>query len=92
MSARPSFPPRSGIDPQPHPADEFERFRELAKDRGWARRKSPPGSASTTHVVKQRLRLSAAARLSLVRACRMARLFFLEIPKLDQLMPIVAET
>lgn len=28
-----------------HPADQYERFRELSEDRGWVRRKSPLGSA-----------------------------------------------
>jgi ParB-like chromosome segregation protein Spo0J len=44
-----------------HPADEFERFRELAEDRGWGAEEIAARFGVTAHVVKQRLRLAHEA-------------------------------
>lgn len=44
-----------------HPADEFERFRELAEDRGWGAEEIAARFGVTPHVVKQRLRLGAVS-------------------------------
>lgn len=44
-----------------HPADEFERFRELAEDRGWGAEEIAARFGVTAHVVKQRLRLGAVS-------------------------------
>ncbi|MGV0876463.1 ParB/RepB/Spo0J family partition protein [Martelella sp. FLE1502] len=42
-----------------HPADQFERFRELAETRGWGAEEIAARFGVTAHVVKQRLRLGA---------------------------------
>ena len=44
-----------------HPADEFERFRELAEDRGWGAEEIAARFGVTPHVVRQRLRLGAVS-------------------------------
>ncbi len=44
-----------------HPADEYERFRELAEDRGWGAEEIAARFGVTAHVVKQRLRLGAVS-------------------------------
>ena len=44
-----------------HPADEFERFRELAETRGWGAEEIAARFGVTAHVVKQRLRLGAVS-------------------------------
>jgi ParB family chromosome partitioning protein len=44
-----------------HPADEFERFRELSEDRGWGAEEIAARFGVTAHVVKQRLRLGAVS-------------------------------
>lgn len=44
-----------------HPADEFERFRELAEDRGWGAEEIAARFGVTPHVVRQRLRLTSPA-------------------------------
>lgn len=44
-----------------HPADQFERFRELAEDRGWGAEEIAARFGVTPHVVKQRLRLGAVS-------------------------------
>ena len=44
-----------------HPADQFERFRELSEDRGWAAEEIAARFGVTTHVVKQRMRLGAVS-------------------------------
>jgi ParB family chromosome partitioning protein len=44
-----------------HPADQFERFRELAEDRGWGAEEIAARFGVTAHVVKQRLRLGAVS-------------------------------
>jgi len=44
-----------------HPADEYERFRELAEDRGWGAEEISARFGVTAHVVKQRLRLGAVS-------------------------------
>jgi ParB family chromosome partitioning protein len=44
-----------------HPADQFERFRELAEDRGWGAEEIAARFGVTSHVVKQRLRLGAVS-------------------------------
>jgi len=44
-----------------HPADEFERFRELAEDRGWGAEEIAARFGVTAHVVKQRMRLGAVS-------------------------------
>ena len=42
-----------------HPADQFERFRELAENRGWGAEEIAARFGVTAHVVKQRMRLGA---------------------------------
>lgn len=42
-----------------HPADQFERFRELSEDRGWGAEEIAARFGVTAHVVKQRMRLGA---------------------------------
>ncbi len=44
-----------------HPADQFERFRELAEHRGWGAEEIAARFGVTAHVVKQRLRLGAVS-------------------------------
>jgi len=44
-----------------HPADQFERFRELADDRGWGAEEIAARFGVSAHVVKQRLRLGAVS-------------------------------
>ncbi|MFZ5747127.1 MAG: ParB N-terminal domain-containing protein [Pseudomonadota bacterium] len=44
-----------------HPADQFERFHELAEDRGWGAEEIAARFGVTAHVVKQRLRLGAVS-------------------------------
>ncbi len=44
-----------------HPADQFERFRELAETRGWGAEEIAARFGVTAHVVKQRLRLGAVS-------------------------------
>ncbi len=44
-----------------HPADQFERFRELADNRGWGAEEIAARFGVTAHVVKQRLRLGAVS-------------------------------
>jgi len=44
-----------------HPADEFERFRELAENRGWGAEEIAARFGVTAHVVKQRMRLGAVS-------------------------------
>ncbi|MEO2038666.1 MAG: chromosome partitioning protein ParB, partial [Martelella sp.] len=44
-----------------HPADQFERFRELAETRGWGAEEIAARFGVTSHVVKQRLRLGAVS-------------------------------
>jgi ParB family transcriptional regulator, chromosome partitioning protein len=44
-----------------HPADQFERFRELAKNRGWGAEEIAARFGVTAHVVRQRLRLGAVS-------------------------------
>lgn len=44
-----------------HPADEFEKFRELSEDRGWGAEEIAARFGVTAHVVKQRLRLGAVS-------------------------------
>ncbi|WP_142847999.1 ParB/RepB/Spo0J family partition protein [Telmatospirillum sp. J64-1] len=44
-----------------HPADEFERFRELSENRGWDAEEIAARFGVTAHVVKQRLRLGAVS-------------------------------
>ncbi|MCR4269148.1 ParB/RepB/Spo0J family partition protein [Nitratireductor sp. ZSWI3] len=44
-----------------HPADEFERFRELSENRGWGAEEIAARFGVTAHVVKQRLRLGAVS-------------------------------
>jgi hypothetical protein len=44
-----------------HPADEFERFRELSQDRGWGAEEIAIRFGTSAHVVKQRLRLGAVS-------------------------------
>lgn len=44
-----------------HPADEFEKFRELSVDRGWGAEEIAARFGVTAHVVKQRLRLGAVS-------------------------------
>jgi len=43
------------------PADEFERFRELAENRGWGAEEIAARFGVTPHVVKQRMRLGAVS-------------------------------
>lgn len=44
-----------------HPADEFERFRELADGKGWGAEEIGARFGKSAHVVKQRLRLGAVS-------------------------------
>jgi ParB family chromosome partitioning protein len=44
-----------------HPADQFERFRELAENRGWGAEEIAARFGVTSHVVRQRLRLGAVS-------------------------------
>jgi ParB family chromosome partitioning protein len=44
-----------------HPADEFERFRELSENRGWGAEEIAARFGVSAHVVKQRLRLGAVS-------------------------------
>lgn len=44
-----------------HPADEFERFRELSQNRGWGAEEIAARFGTSAHVVKQRLRLGAVS-------------------------------
>jgi ParB family chromosome partitioning protein len=44
-----------------HPADQFERFRELSEHRGWGAEEIAARFGVTAHVVKQRLRLGAVS-------------------------------
>lgn len=44
-----------------HPADQFERFRELAENRGWGAEEIAARFGISAHVVKQRLRLGAVS-------------------------------
>lgn len=44
-----------------HPADQFERFRELAENRGWGAEEIAARFGVTPHVVRQRMRLGAVS-------------------------------
>ncbi|RJX69298.1 chromosome partitioning protein ParB [Tsuneonella suprasediminis] len=44
-----------------HPADQFERFRELSETRGWGAQEIGARFGVSAHVVKQRLRLGAVS-------------------------------
>ena len=44
-----------------HPADEFERFRELADGKGWGAEEIGARFGKSAHVVKQRLRLGGVS-------------------------------
>lgn len=44
-----------------HPADQFERFRELADNRGWGAEEIAARFGVSAHIVKQRLRLGAVS-------------------------------
>lgn len=44
-----------------HPADEFEKFRELSEDRGWGAEEIAARFGKSAHVVMQRLRLGAVS-------------------------------
>ncbi|WP_439500442.1 ParB/RepB/Spo0J family partition protein [Aminobacter ciceronei] len=44
-----------------HPADQFERFRELSEDRGWGAEEIAARFGVTAHVVKRRMRLGAVS-------------------------------
>lgn len=44
-----------------HPADEFEKFRELSENRGWGAEEIAARFGTFAHVVKQRLRLGAVS-------------------------------
>jgi ParB family chromosome partitioning protein len=44
-----------------HPADEFERFRELSENRGWGAEEIAARFGKSAYVVKQRLRLGAVS-------------------------------
>lgn len=44
-----------------HPADQFERFSELAENRGWGAEEIAARFGISAHVVKQRLRLGAVS-------------------------------
>ncbi|MFJ6327629.1 MULTISPECIES: ParB/RepB/Spo0J family partition protein [unclassified Rhizobium] len=44
-----------------HPADQYERFRELSEDRGWGAEEIAARFGVTAHVVKQRMRLGAVS-------------------------------
>lgn len=45
-----------------HPADQFERFRELAENRGWGAEEIAARFGVTPHVVRQRMRLGAVSQ------------------------------
>ncbi|WP_176597274.1 ParB/Srx family N-terminal domain-containing protein [Sphingobium sp. 15-1] len=44
-----------------HPADQFERFAELSRDKGWGAEEIGARFGVSAHVVKQRLRLGAVS-------------------------------
>jgi len=44
-----------------HPADQYERFRELSEDRGWGAEEIAARFGVTAHVVKQRMRRGAVS-------------------------------
>jgi ParB family chromosome partitioning protein len=44
-----------------HPADEYERFRELSETRGWGAEEIAARFGVTPHVVRQRMRLGAVS-------------------------------
>lgn len=44
-----------------HPADEFERFRELAETRGWGAEEIGARFGKSPHLVRQRMRLGAVS-------------------------------
>ncbi|MCX5512847.1 chromosome partitioning protein ParB [Kaistia algarum] len=44
-----------------HPADQYERFRELAENRGWGAEEIAARFGVSAHVVRQRLRLGAVS-------------------------------
>jgi ParB family transcriptional regulator, chromosome partitioning protein len=44
-----------------HPADQFERFRELSERKGWGAEEIAARFGATPHVVRQRLRLGAVS-------------------------------
>ena len=44
-----------------HPADQYERFRELADNRGWGAEEIAARFGVTAHVVRQRMRLGAVS-------------------------------
>lgn len=44
-----------------HPADQFERFHELSRDKGWGAEEIGARFGVSAHVVKQRLRLGAVS-------------------------------
>lgn len=44
-----------------HPADEFERFRELAETRGWGAEEIAARFGKSPHLVRQRMRLGAVS-------------------------------
>mgnify|MGYP002779806826 FL=1 len=44
-----------------HPADQFERFRELSETKGWGAQEIGARFGVSAHVVKQRLRLGAVS-------------------------------
>ena len=44
-----------------HPADQFERFRELSERKGWGAEEIAARFGVTPHVVRQRLRLGAVS-------------------------------
>lgn len=44
-----------------HPADEYERFRELSENRGWGAEEIAARFGVSAHVVRQRLRLGAVS-------------------------------
>lgn len=44
-----------------HPADQFERFRELAENRGWGAEEIAARFGVTAHVVRQRMRLGTVS-------------------------------
>lgn len=44
-----------------HPADQYERFRELADNRGWGAEEIAARFGVTPHVVRQRMRLGAVS-------------------------------
>lgn len=44
-----------------HPADEYERFRELSESRGWGAEEIAARFGVTAHVVRQRMRLGAVS-------------------------------